>query len=45
MINNPETCPICGARMKCIHQSIDTWECDTCDYIVGEYKDIANGDN
>lgn len=45
MINNPETCPICGGHMECIHQSTDTWECDTCDYIVGEYKYIANGDN
>lgn len=36
MISDPQTCPICGGHMECIHQSTDTWECDTCDYIVGE---------
>lgn len=34
---DPQTCPNCGGRMECIHQSSDTWECDTCEYTVGEY--------
>ena len=37
-MNDSQTCPICGGHMECIHQSTDTWECDTCDYTVG--KDI-----
>lgn len=42
-MKDPQTCPICGGHMECIRQSTDTWECDTCDYTVGEY--IINGDN
>ena len=37
-MNDSQTCPICGGHMKYIHQSTDTWKCDTCDYTVG--KDI-----
>ena len=41
-MKDPQTCPICGGHMECIHQSTDTWECDTCGHTVGEY--ITNGD-
>ena len=49
MINDPQTCPICGGHMECIRQSTDTWECDTCDYTVGDadghycYTDLIGG--
>ena len=49
-MKDPQTCPICGGHMECIRQSTDTWECDTCDYTVGEdteydgyYTDLIGG--
>ena len=47
MTNDPGICPICGGHMECVRQSTDTYECDTCDYTIGEdgynYTDLIGG--